>query len=360
MTDTIEDVAHVVPAVAADGVRELGGREIVEFPDVLSHGPASTDPETHGELRSNYWRGLYERTFGADGAVDPDEALGDLEEGYLTAQQLASVIERYADDRRVLFWTTPTFRDRLFLWLAFHAVERVDVGADRVATAEPRIALGDGDEGWVPLRDLGASELQAGFDDLFYPEAIYVQTGAQLWETYASGSPREFALSVGHTRKFFPRIEEFAEDYGRLFPVAQSPEGGPISPSALDERLLESLETDEWVRPEEVVDRRFLEEYSFLDEIAVVARLVEWSNAGEGAYVEGRPRSDGETSLWNWAFRLGDRGGDLLESGLETGDDVPVWWQGDVRIYAGDSPWVKVIDDEHWWFERVDLPESGE
>ena len=356
MTDTIESVAHVAPTVVADPLRELGAEHLIEFYDVLSHGPSRSDPKDHRGARLDHWRQLYRRVL-ADS--DPEShntfegALHELEESYLSTEQLGSVASNWADQRRLVVWTTPAFQDRLFMWMVFDALQQADISAERVATAEPRLPSPDG-EGHAPLRDMGPAELIGGFEEIFYPEDLYVDAGAQLWQTFTSASPRKFAISIPHTEKFFPNIETLGERYGWMFPVQHGEDSTCMWPSQFDAKLLGALDRGRWQTTLEVLGADFVERFHFVDDLAIAARLRDWADEAEStSYIRAR-ESDRNDFFERREFTLTERGERLLEEGFEPFDDAPIWEIGSARAYAGDRPWVKVIEDEYWWFERFE------
>lgn len=353
MEDTIPQVAHVVPTGVADRLEELGAETVLEFADNLAHGPAHSEPKRHRELRLEYWRTLYERLL--DDGDAASDAVDSLRDTYLSTEQLGSVIAHHAAERRVVLWSTPTLEDRLLLWFAFEAADRADVSIDRIATAEPQVAVTPEEEDYFALRDLEVEELAEGFDNLVYPEEIYAQTGAQLWQTFSSSSPRKFAISVPHTEKFFPNITNLAERYGWMFPVAESEDADRVSPSRLDCALLEAVPDDAWAPPMEILGGELVEDFHFIDDLAVAARLVDWADAAEDApYLERRVEDPDGGPFGHLAFRRTDRADRICEEGLGDQDEPPILLLGDCRVYAGEPPWTKVVDGDYWWFDRFD------
>ncbi len=348
--DTVQNVAHFVPPGQADRLEELGAEVVVEFGDTLTHGPSREDPKDHRERRLDYWRRVYETLLDGDGRVD--EATDELASGYLSAEQLGSKAEQYADRRRLVVWTTPTFADRLFLWMCFDAFQKAGIAANRIATAEPQRPVSPDEREYFALRDLEADEVVEGFDNLIYPKEVYVQAGAQLWQTFSTGSPRQFAISIAHTEKFFPEIGTIGENYGAMFPVVDGEQAETIELSALDRTLLGVLDDDQWTTAFDVLGSEFVEQFHFVDDPAVGARLVEWAEADEESpYLEWRA-TDEDRIFERRAFRLTERGRRLLREGIDAEDELPVFEVGDCRIYAGPEPWVKVIEGEDWWFAR--------
>lgn len=356
MADTFQNVVHVVPAGVAERLRELGAEAFVEFPDTVSHGPSHDEPKRHRELRLAYWRELYQNSLGADESTI-DEAVAELEGGYLSAEQLGSVMAHHAGERRVVIWSTPAFEDRLFLWMAFEAARDAGISVDRLATAEPHVPVPPDDDDHYALRDLELEELAEGFDELVYPKEIYARTGADLWQTFASASPRKFAISVPHTEKFFPNIETIAEQYGWMFPVAEGEDSETLKLSRFDRELLGAVPSDDWRTPFDILGEPFVEDFHFVDDLAMAARLVDWSSAGDqGAYLERREEAEDGGPFQRFAFRRADGAERICDEGLLERDAPPVLRLGDCRIYAGAEPWTKVVDGEFWWFERFETP----
>lgn len=348
--DTIQNVAHLAPEAICGDLEELGAEEIIAFPDVLSHGPSHREPKRHRELRLEYWERIYRQALGEE---DAGQAVEALREGYLSAEQIGSVASHLAEERRIVVWTAPTFQDRLFMWMAFDGLRQAGVPAERIATAEPQVGVPPEGERYYALRDLELEELIGGFDEIVYPEEIYIQAGAQLWQTFGSGSPRKFAISVPHTEKFFPEITTIAENYGWLFPRVRGEGGTTMEVSELDESLLGELSVERWRTPFEVLGGEVVEQFDFVDDLAVAARLYDWATVDETEpYVEVR-EADGEAGYFERReYRLTEKGEALVEEGMGEGDEAPVLWIGDCRIYAGAKPWVRTIEGEHWWFER--------
>ena len=353
MTDTIQNVAHFAPAGIREKLEDLGAEVVIEYRDVLSHGPSRYEPKKHRESRLSYWRSLYRQVLGDAESGDIDEAVAELENSYLSSEQLGSKMVQHADERRIVFWTTPTFEDRLFLWMGFHAFRETDVAVNRIATAEAQAPVPPEDDDFFALRDLEIEELVEGFDEIVYPEEIYVQAGAQLWQVFSSESPRKFAISIPHTEKFFPNIGIIAENYGSMFPVARGKDASGYELSEFDSELLGTLSPERWQTAFDVLGAEFVERFHFVDDLAIAARLASWADyAEEAPYVESRPVDDPPSIFEGREYRLAERGSELLEKGFSEDDSAPIIELGDCRIYAGAEPWVKVIDGEHWYFER--------
>jgi hypothetical protein len=358
MADQFDNVAHVAPATITDLLRELGAESVVEFPDLLTHGPVATDPKRHRKARLKYWRKLYESLLVGESKGQIVGAMDRLENGYLSAEQIGSAALHAAGDGRIVIWTTPTFEDRLFLWFVFHALIAEGVPVGRIATAEPRVQLEaaeDEDVRYASLRGLEVDELAGGFEELFYPVLVYAEAGANLWETFSSVSPRQFAIAIPHTTKFFPEFAVFAEDYGRLFPIAEGERAKKVRLSEFDTDLLAQLDEEESRTGLEIIDDLFALKYAFLDDLVYLARLRAWSSADEdNPYVVCKPNEDSNDVFEQFSYRLTERGRELLDEGFEPGRKLPVFFVGDSRLYAGKKPWVRVVDGEYWWFERFD------
>jgi hypothetical protein len=358
MADQFDNVAHIAPATITALLEELGAQSVVEFPDLLTHGPVTTDPKKHRKARLKYWRKLYASILAGDAADQVHGAMHRLEEGYLSAEQIGSAARHAAGGGRIVIWTTPTFEDRLFLWFVLHALIEEGVSVGSIATAEPRVPLEgvDGEEvRYASLRGLEVDELAAGFEDLFYPVLVYAEAGANLWETFGSVSPRQFALAIPHTTKFFPEFAVFAEDYGRLFPVVEDKWTKQVSLSEFDRDLLERLDAQEMRSAQEIIDDEFALKYAFLDELVFLARLRAWSDTDtDDAYVVTQANDATEDVFEKFSYRLTERGQELLDEGFEPGRKLPIFFVGDSRLYAGKKPWVRVVEGQHWWFERFD------
>ncbi|QDG50028.1 DUF1835 domain-containing protein [Persicimonas caeni] len=357
MADQFENVTHVAPSTVGDMLAELGATSVVEFPDLLTHGPVAPKPKKHRKARLKYWRNLFDAVLADDSSGQIAGAMALLEDGYLTTEQIGSAAAHASSGGRIVVWTTPTFEDRLFLWFVFDALMQEGVPFERIATAEPRVELppvGDEEPRFASLRSLEVDELASGFDELFYPELVYVEAGANLWETFCSVSPRQFAISIPHTAKFFPQFPVFAEDYGRLFPMVEGERAKRVQLSEFDRDLLERL--DETGRSGiELIDDVFAEKYAFLDDLVYLARLRAWSETDTDApYVVAEANKDAEDVFEQFVYRISERGRELLEEGFEAGRKLPIFFVGDARLYAGKKPWVRVISGEHWWFERFD------
>ncbi len=361
MAESLNDAVHFAPTAAAQMLGELDVEHLVEFPDNLAHGPARLDPDRHREARLAYWRQMYEDL----GASSPETALAGLREGYLSTEQLGSVGSYHAGERRLVVWTTPTFSDRLFAWMAFDAFRRADIPAEQIATAEPQVPIEPSAiepasttedvqaEGYFSLQELELEELLGGWEELFFPVDIYVQAGANLWETYASASPRQFAISVGHTEKFFPDIAQLADDYGQMFPSFDVAQTDRLELSPFDGCLLGALSGDEPRTAFDALGTSCLESMLFVDDLVVAWRLKRWADETEAVALEA---CDEEAGLFQrHTYTLTDVGRTWLESGAPVGE-IPLMEIGDCRVYGGPTPWARRVDDveDAWFFERFD------
>ena len=360
MSEQFDSVVHVAPSAISEALAELGASRVIEFPDLLTHGPVSSEPKRHRKIRLKYWRKLYERVL-PGGGEQIEAAIGLLEDGYMSTEQLGSAACHSAGDDHIVIWTTPTYEDRLFLWFVFDALVEQGVSASQMATAEPRIEVLVGDDEqtrYGALRSLELDEIAAGFDELFYPELVYVDAGANLWETFSSASPRQFAISIPHTTKFFPEFPVFAEDYGSLFPADRGRAGGRLDLSDLDADLLGRLDQQEWRTGRDVVDDTLIERYAFLDDLVFLGRLRDWEGADKDApYVEARRVEEATDIFAQFEYRLTERGFSLLDEGFEPGRKLPIFFAADSRLYAGKKPWVRVVEGDYWWFERFEPAE---
>jgi hypothetical protein len=358
MQESLNDVVHFAPTAAAELLRELDVEHLVEFRDNLAHGPARLDPKRHREARLSYWRQMYEQL----GATSVDSALTGLQDGYLSTEQFGSIGRQHAKERQLVIWTTPTLSDRLFAWMLFDAFQRADIPADRLATAEPRVATGPETDRFFALRELQLDELMGGWEELFFPVEIYVQAGANLWETYASSSPRQFAISVGHTEKFFPDIATLAQDYGQMFPSVSSDatnsgageEEARLELSPFDRCLLEAVDADGGATAFDVLGAECLESMLFVDDLVVAWRLNVWAEQTD--LVEFADVEDGAGLFERHRYRLTETGRRWCDEGIPAEADIPLIEVGDCRVYGGPTPWARHVDEleDAWYFDRFE------
>ncbi|MGM0558050.1 MAG: hypothetical protein ACQEVA_16820 [Myxococcota bacterium] len=353
MTDTIQEVTHVAPSLIAEDLRQMGANAVVECPDILTHGPSTDDPKKHRKIRLKYWRKIYELVLPPDKHDHIDDALASFEGGYLSSEQLGSAAKHEAGDARVVVWTSPAWEDRLMLWMVFRGLLDQGVPASQIATAEMRAQVGEEeDDAFLSLRECGFDDLVAAFDDVFYPKEVYVEAGADLWSNFASASPRQWAIAIPHTTKFFPQMPHFAEQYGALFPNADY-DNGRITLSEFDSALLASLDEARLQSALDVTGGELLEDFGFFDDLVFPARLREWALCDpDDPYVveEAAPEADDVFEMFR--FRITERGQELLADGAEPKRRLPMLQIGDSRLYAGKEPWVRVVEDDVWFFER--------
>src|SRR5690554_1356195 len=370
--EVAEHVVDLAPSVTGGILKRLGAKSVLTYPDLLTHGPVSADSKRHRKERLKYLRAFYTSLYSGNPAANKtqvDAAMRPLEGGYLTAEQFGSAAGRLAKGGRFVIWTTPTFEDRLFLWFACSALLQEGISPDRIGIAEPQILLPSpipARARYANLRQLSDEDFEAEFDEVFYPEPIYIETAANLWETFASVSPRQLAVSVGHTRKFFPQFFVFIEDFANLFPRATEPPGRrrdtrsrhALRLSEFDHDLFANLSDAEFRMADEVLDDDLLEKYAYLGELAALVRLREWGEAtGEDAsylIVEPNPeRAPGDADpMAQFRYRLSAAGRALFEDGFEAGRKLPIFTSGNARTYAGKKPWVSLKDESTWNFER--------
>lgn len=355
MSDTIQSVAHVAPSLIADDLREMGATRIVECPDILTHGPSTDDPKKHRKIRLKYWRKIYELILPPQKHQHIDEALAGFEDGYLSSEQLGSAARHAADGQRIVVWTSPAWEDRLMMWQILRGLVDQGVGADQIATAEVQTDMGEGEEPtFLSLRECGIDDLVAAFDDLFYPNTVYVDAGADLWSTFASASPRQWAIAIPHTTKFFPQMPHFAEQYGSLFPNADYA-NQRITLSEFDSALLASLDKTHMRTALDVTGGELLEDFGFFDDLVFPARLREWALCdADDPYVVEEAVHEASDVFEMFRFRLTERGEQLVAEGCEPERRLPMLQIGDGRLYAGKKPWVRVVEGDVWFFERYD------
>lgn len=369
---TSDRVVDLAPSAAASTLETLGATSVIPFPDVLTHGPVSPDSKRHRKQRLKYLRGFYASLYSGDVAAIKervDAAMQPFEDGYLTTEQLGSAAGREAKGGRFVIWTTPTLEDRVFLWFACHALLEEGVAIDQIGIAEPQILLPSDvpeEARYANLSQLADVEFEAVFDEVFYPEPIYVETAANLWETFATVSPRQLNMSVGHTRKFFPQFFVFIQDYAFLFPRVSELSGylqkkssaGALRLSQFDHDLFSSLDEPEFRSAEEVLDEAFLEKYEYLGPLVALSRLRVWgeSRGDEAPYIIVEPcepnEADSSNPLTQFRYKRGKRGTVLLEEGFDAGRKLPVFTVGNARTYASKKPWVSAGDGQRWDFER--------
>jgi hypothetical protein len=355
MTDPIDDVTHLAPATIAEHLESLGAESIIGFDDILTQGPCYLDSDKHREQRLQHWETILTGIF--DDEEDIEGYLSVFREGTLTVEQLVSKIQSASNDRRFVVWTTPTWEDRLFCWLAFYALDDAGIEPKRIATAEPRLARATDRQGYVPLKFLEPVELQAGFDDIFYPESIYIEAGARLWKTFVTTSPRQFAITIGHTLKFFPELESFADQYGAVFPNQLSETAERFELSQFDRALFKNFDVSDWRTCNEALTGDFITDYEHLTEMFIVSRIVQWGDEKslpEPAFRVRTRDSDSRDPYQRLEFRLTEIGNTFLNQGLESGNQAPMLWIGGSRSYTSTKPWVRVVEDDNWWFERFD------
>lgn len=372
--ESSEPVVDLAPSVAGKILKGLGAKSVLTYPDILTHGPVSADSKRHRKERMKYLRAFYTSLFSGEPAAikaQVDEAMRPLEGGYLSAEQFGSAAGRLAKGGRFVVWTTPTFEDRLFLWFACSALLQEGISPARIGIAEPQLLLPSpvaARARYANLSQLSDEDFEAEFDEIFYPEPIYTETAANLWETFASVSPRQLAVSVGHTRKFFPQFFVFIEDFANLFPRATGPAGRrrdrrarqALGLSAFDHDLFSRLSDAKFCAAHEVLDEDFRQKYAFLGDHVALARLRQWGEArGEGEpylHVEPNPeRAPGDTDpMVQFRYKLSAPGRALRDDGFEAGRKLPIFTTGNARTYAGTKPWVSVKDGWTWDFERFD------
>lgn len=145
-----------------------------------------------------------------------------------------------------------------------------------------------------------------------------------------------------------------------MFPTVEGEDAEQMWPSAFDRELLGLLSRETWETPFDLLVGEFVEQFHFVDDLAMVARLEAWAEeADEPPYVERRPVEDPAGLFERSEYRLTERGEALIEEGFGEEDSAPVLEMGNCRIYAGPTPWVRVVEGEHWWFERFEKTAAG-
>ncbi|MHC5536672.1 hypothetical protein ACYOEI_00175 [Singulisphaera rosea] len=296
--------------------------------DSLVSGPCHPDPDTHGELRSQYWSSEREPR----GDIPDRRRRSELKQAQEAeevkihaADQWALTLELFPASQPVVLWNSPAIGDRLTFWWCLDAIQTHGIDRRRfwVADVTPRLIYGErvtAQADWV---------LRMTFRAIEPLGRRRLQRGASLWRRFADASPealehfRRRASADDSDKAVITKLYQWG--LPRVFRTAPSIR----RLSEFDELLLASLTEDEWVRPVDIVlkcekdpaltilNRRY-------GDRLFAYRLHQWAMHRPEV-----PALDREFDPYapnrgmEFAYTLTERGRRLLETGFEDAEDVP-------------------------------------
>jgi hypothetical protein len=348
----IDEPVHVILGTSAAGsLWQVGGRESIILHDHLCPGPCDVNPARHLRKRRDYLAGY----------IGPDsrqykEYCNAVAESLLGGHQFAERIAAYPSDRPVVFWTSPSWTDRLAFWWALDALKHGPVRPGRCWVAEPRLPAEDRQHFHTPpsLGAFSPREFQAAFADLRPLTIKAAQAGANLWRKYAAASPVKFDRARRTPSASFPDLREVAEAYGTFFPHAVT-RPARLKLSEIDQGLLDALQEDEWLRPVDLLKRnpRLLDLVLPFGDLFLLRRLREWAAHGRDPALRVRHEPQGPSEWTAVAYQLTPYGRRLREWGLESPTEAPPLYVGGCRLYAAGPTWARRERGGNWWIEDV-------
>src|SRR5438067_351981 len=132
-----DEPVHIVLGDGTAGT--LRSCKIIVLRDNLACGPSALDPVRHGEQRRAFWRNwVLEGPWSVSPRVKK-RRLDSLAAELFSAQQLATAIQAYPDNKPLLLWTAPLWRERLSFWWTLDAICQAGIHRERLWIAQPKL-----------------------------------------------------------------------------------------------------------------------------------------------------------------------------------------------------------------------------
>ncbi len=341
---------HVIRGDSAGGaLKSAGAGSIIPVPDTLASGPSARTWSVHAVARERYWRLVYavthpgvmltdtmggwnpSKTWGADFSL-----LG--REGFIAKLTTA-------DPHSVTIWSSGTWNDLLFMAWALDALRRSEMEVRLAGDLRSTMPLGWlNPEQLVPLARKTAKlpdDLRAALRDLWL--AFTEPTPDALEELRRSPPPS------------LPSLRRGLAVHAALLPRAMRRTRG-LRVSVVDEVLLRLFSPRRLKRFPDLFKgaspsrarwpRSGL--YAMLThfgEVFIEWRIAAWVKAGAVEQVETGPS---EASRYTRAWRLTERGQEILSGGLERVGDAP-----EMRVGGYSSrraKWCCIVGNAGWRF----------
>ena len=353
----IEEPAHAIYGDSAWGsLHSGGGREFLRLRDPLCLGPCDVDPTRHKRKRRAYLLSL------AEGYAGPhadwyQDYVNDLARSALAAPDFAAHCAEFDPGKPIVLWTTTSWPDRVVFWWILDCIQRTALDRERFWVCELSLPQRFNPEHFHPPKTLGAfspEAYQTGFRRLRPLTAKLLKCGARLWQTYAGPSPIEFAKARRRSPRFFPDLPFVTKTFRGFFPQAVGRGRGQLRLSDVDQKILDTLETDRWLRPVDLVKKDFdlFDLCCFSGDWFLNRRLWEWATHKKRTPVLlSREEPGAGSDFMAMSYQLTARGRRLREWGLEASDDAPTLFHGGFQIYATDKTWVRCNRGRQWWID---------
>src|SRR5262249_42122773 len=147
--------------------------------------------------------------------------------------------------------------------------------------------------------------------------------------------PPDFVRACRETRDF-PDLGWTAKPYGMMFPRVI---GRRLMVSEFDQMILDSLRTDAWQRPADLVrsNWQLIDLFNCFGDLFFIRRLRDW--AGTGAVLL-KEEPTGVCEFTASSFQLTAAGERLRQQGMDSASEAPEMWIGGCQLY-GKRPWVR-------------------
>jgi Domain of unknown function (DUF1835) len=315
----IADAIHLtVGSSAAGTIRAAGGRFVVFCHDNHAYGASSANPEQHRRLRTTHWKQVGEQVASRD---------------IISAEDLHRALKGFAQESPLAIWAGARWTERLFLWWALDALDRV-VRARSVWLATPYTIPGLTFLDSIACYD--PSQLQQMFTRAQRLSHRAVKLGASRWRSFCGPTPRALAKPRA-AKNFWIRI---MPDYVAFFPRL---EGRRLYISEFDEAILAPFAAKACLRPLDVLLSKRPAAVGELvmnhGDLLPRLRLAAWTMSKPLPAL--RRRETSEQRDWTrHVYQLTQHGMRVLDEGLGHIDWAPRLEMGGHAAYDPVRPWV--------------------
>jgi len=133
------------------------------------------------------------------------------------------------------------------------------------------------------------------------------------------------------------------------------PERTRLRLSEFDQALFDTLESNRWLNPVEMMQRRMDLVRLFMcdGDLFYTFRLRQWAkHHTRTPALQTREYRNSRNEFTNVEYRLNPHGGRLRVEGLHAPQEAPSMFIGGCKLYAKERTWVRRIRREEWWIEE--------
>lgn len=349
-TGPVAGELHVIRGDSAGGaLKSAGASAIIALPDNLACGPSSRSWSAHPTLRERYWRGEYATTHpgvvltDTMGGWNPSKTWG--ADFSLLGRDGFLAKTRVGGPRSATLWSSGVWSDLLFLAWTVDALRRTQVEVRLAGDMKSTMPLG-----WLNPEQLSPLATTA----VNLPDEVRLAL-KDMWFAFTAPAPDALEAMRRSPPTSLPTLRTGLAVHAALLPRAMG-RTRRLQVSAVDEALLRLLSSRRLKRFPDLFkgSSQFRSRwprsglYAMLHhfgEVFIQGRIAAWTKSAAIEQIETGPS---ETSRYTRAWRLTERGRQLLATGLDGPDDAPGLRVGGYSSRR--TPWCCVVERDGWRF----------